>query len=159
MTGDQIGSPKSCLPIALTAGDEDDLARLVGEPIERLLGGVVATSFRGSRTRIGEHVGLHASLVGSCSATVSDDSTVCRACTMTTISLCMARLGGVTRWAETRTVGWWPNTKVWFRGLFPVARVSPCALCNRFCGSVSVWVAAFPPPFSAALWRRPSGWT
>ena len=39
------------------------------------------------RTRIGEHDGSHASLVGSCGATVSDDSTVCRACTMTTISL------------------------------------------------------------------------
>ena len=36
-----------------------------------------------------------------------------------------------------------------------LARVSP-ALCNCFCGSVSVW-AAFPPPFSAALPRELRG--
>ena len=44
----------------------------------------VLSSHRGTRGSAG---GSHASLVGSCGATVSDDSTVCRACTMTIISL------------------------------------------------------------------------
>ena len=37
MRGDQVVARKRGPPIALAARDEDDLARFVGEPIERLL--------------------------------------------------------------------------------------------------------------------------
>ena len=42
MCGDQLVAPEGGLPFTLAAGHEDGLARLVGEPIDGLLGRQVA---------------------------------------------------------------------------------------------------------------------
>jgi hypothetical protein len=55
--GYQLVATEGCLPLALTAGDEDGISQLIGKAIERLLGRVVAAPFRDSRARIGQYVG------------------------------------------------------------------------------------------------------
>jgi hypothetical protein len=66
MCGDQLVAAERGLPFALAASDQESVSGLVGQPVARVLGGVVAAPFNESRTRIGEHVGHHSSLVGSC---------------------------------------------------------------------------------------------
>src|SRR5262249_3530716 len=78
---EELVTTEGGFPFALAAGDKNGCARLVGKPVERALDCyLAAASLPGSRARIGQHVGPHSSVVGSCGCGQERLSTASRAC-------------------------------------------------------------------------------
>src|SRR5215510_8178852 len=57
MRGDEVVARKRGPPLAFAARDKDDLALLIGEPIERLLDGEIGAPLSLASARIRKHVG------------------------------------------------------------------------------------------------------
>src|SRR5262249_20134918 len=90
---EQLVATEGGFPFALAAGDKNGCARLVGKPVERALDCyLAAASLPGSRARIGQHVGPHSSVVGSCGCGQERLSTASRACSIAPTKLAISRL-------------------------------------------------------------------